>query len=183
MSYSHRRAHPGRTDNTDGKLVSKTVSFARRTSYTQTSHTTGSSNPHRRRSARFRRCGTALRRVPWPGPPPFRRGSRVPLSTLAVRNVQLSRNSGHYNLLLRICELVLNSLQPEEHGRAQDAQAFSTTKNRCLQSLSHSSGIYIGSEQNEFSAEPRGIAVGVTVSRNCTKSAALFTRQCGPISR
>jgi len=43
--------------------------------------------------------------------------SDVRLSTSLFRRVQLSRNNGHYDLLIKICELVQSAMLPEEKGQ------------------------------------------------------------------
>jgi 5-methylcytosine-specific restriction enzyme subunit McrC len=43
--------------------------------------------------------------------------SDVRLSNAIFRRVQLSRNNGHYDLLIKICELVQSALLPEENGQ------------------------------------------------------------------
>ena len=41
----------------------------------------------------------------------------LPLSRDLFRPLQLSRNSGHYGLLMKICEMILVLALPEEHGK------------------------------------------------------------------
>jgi 5-methylcytosine-specific restriction enzyme subunit McrC len=71
--------------------------------------------------------------------------------------VQLSRNSGHYNLLLRICEFVLNSLQPEEHGRGSKFAGILEDEERMSAIFESFLRNFYRTEQKEFSAEPESI--------------------------
>jgi 5-methylcytosine-specific restriction enzyme subunit McrC len=44
-------------------------------------------------------------------------GLRRAFSASRRRRVQLSRNNGHYDLVLKICELVMSAFLPEEGGK------------------------------------------------------------------
>jgi 5-methylcytosine-specific restriction enzyme subunit McrC len=43
--------------------------------------------------------------------------SDIKLSRSHFRRIQLSRNNGHYDLLLKICDLIVSALLPEEDGQ------------------------------------------------------------------
>ena len=77
--------------------------------------------------------------------------SDIRLSNSSFRRVQLSRNNGHYDLLLKICELVHSALLPEENGRGGKFAAILEDKERMsavFQAFVHN---FFKSEQAEFS--------------------------------
>lgn len=52
----------------------------------------------------------------------FSKVANVPLNRRLFRTLQLSRNSGHYGMIMKVCELVLDALQPdEESGKSRFA--------------------------------------------------------------
>jgi 5-methylcytosine-specific restriction enzyme subunit McrC len=79
--------------------------------------------------------------------------SDVRLSYGLFRRVQLSRNNGHYDLLLKICELVHSALLPEEEGRGGKFAAILDDEERM-------SGVFELFVRNFFKTEQTEYSVG-----------------------
>jgi 5-methylcytosine-specific restriction enzyme subunit McrC len=74
------------------------------------------------------------------------------------RSLQLTRNSGHYGLLMRVCEMVLDSLTPEEGGIGSRFAAIADDEERMSRIFESFVLNFFRQEQLDFSVWSEGIA-------------------------
>jgi 5-methylcytosine-specific restriction enzyme subunit McrC len=79
--------------------------------------------------------------------------SEIRLSNSLFRRVQLSRNNGHYDLLLKICELVHSAFLPEENGHGGKFAAILDDEERM-------SAVFETFVRNFFKSEQAEVSVG-----------------------
>jgi len=84
--------------------------------------------------------------------------SDIPVLSNTFRRVQLSRNTAHYGLLLRICEFVHECLLPEQDGRASKFIDILKDEKKMADIFERFVRNFYRAEQQEYSAEVELIA-------------------------
>ena len=81
----------------------------------------------------------------------------IELSRSLFQRVQLSRNNAHYDLLLKICELVLHALQPDQRGELSKFSDILEDEERMSVIFESFVRNFYSREQNKYSVAAEGI--------------------------